>query len=173
MFADTSATLDDTPGPIPRFAGDQNPSIVFVCKLPVRSCFPWARHCERASLCYFTGQRLSISFRISSAHLSPSAIALTVAGTLAPPSYWASFLAARIDAAIRSTRLRPSSTHEAYHIRLLFAFKPMVRSFAQTSWRESTTGEFRAVQKPPPAMLRAICPRWDMLVCGRFHSRGR
>ena len=40
---------------------------------------------------------------------SLSAIALVVAGTRFPPSYLASFRVARIEAAIRSTRLRPSS----------------------------------------------------------------
>ena len=37
-------------------------------------------------------------------------MAATVAGTRAPLSYCASFRAARMEAAIRSTRLRPSST---------------------------------------------------------------
>ncbi len=56
------------------------------------------------------GQRSSIAFMISSAHRTASAIALMVAGTLFPPSNCASFRAARMLAAINSTRLRPSST---------------------------------------------------------------
>jgi len=56
------------------------------------------------------GQRSSIAFMISSAHRTASAIALTVAGTFFPPSNCASLRAARILAAINSTRLRPSST---------------------------------------------------------------
>jgi len=55
------------------------------------------------------GQRSSIAFMISSAHRTASAIALMVAGTLFPPSNCASLRAARILAAINSTRLRPSS----------------------------------------------------------------
>ena len=47
---------------------------------------------------------------ISSAQRTASAIALIVAGTLFPPSNCASLRAARILAAINSTRLRPSST---------------------------------------------------------------
>jgi len=43
---------------------------------------------------------------IRSAHRTASAMALTVAGTRAPLSYCASFRAARVLAAIRSTRLR-------------------------------------------------------------------
>ena len=50
----------------------------------------------------FTGHRLSISFMISSAHRTASAIAHIVARTRFPASYLASFRAARI------TRLRPS-----------------------------------------------------------------
>jgi hypothetical protein len=56
------------------------------------------------------GHRSSIAFMISSAHRTASEIALMVAGTLLPPSNCASFRAARILAAINSTRLRPSST---------------------------------------------------------------
>ena len=67
------------------------------------------------------GQRSSIAFMISSAHRTASAIALTVAGTLFPPSNRASFRAARIVAAINNTRLRPSSTRAFYHVRFLFA----------------------------------------------------
>ena len=48
-------------------------------------------------------------------------MALTVAGTRAPPSYCASLRAARILAAINSTRLRPSSTSAVYHFRFMFA----------------------------------------------------
>jgi hypothetical protein len=43
-----------------------------------------------------TGQRESISRIISSAHRTASAIAATVAGTRFPPSYCASFRAARM-----------------------------------------------------------------------------
>jgi len=50
------------------------------------------------------GQRSSIAFMISSAHCTASAIALTVAGTLFPLSNCASLRAARILAAISSTR---------------------------------------------------------------------
>jgi hypothetical protein len=50
-----------------------------------------------------------------------SAMALTVAGMRAPLSYGASFLAAKIEAAISNTRLRPSSTPAVYHLRLVFA----------------------------------------------------
>lgn len=56
------------------------------------------------------GQRRSISFRISSAQRTASAIALIVAGTRLPPSNCANLRAARIAAAISRTRLRPSST---------------------------------------------------------------
>jgi hypothetical protein len=56
------------------------------------------------------GQRSSMTFMISSAQRTASAIALTVAGTLFPPSNCASLRAARILAAINSRRLRPSST---------------------------------------------------------------
>jgi hypothetical protein len=59
---------------------------------------------------FLVGHRRSISAKICSAHLIESAMALTVAGTRFPPSYCASFLAAKIDAAINSTRFRPSST---------------------------------------------------------------
>ena len=62
------------------------------------------------------GHRSSIRRRISSAQRIASAIAVIVAGTLAPPSYWASFRAAKIEAAIRSTRFRPSSTNQDYHL---------------------------------------------------------
>ena len=53
------------------------------------------------------GHRSSIAFMISSAHRTASAMALIVAGTLFPPSNCASLRAARILAAINSTRLRP------------------------------------------------------------------
>jgi hypothetical protein len=58
---------------------------------------------------HFTGHRSSIRRKISSAHRIASAMALTVAGTLVPPSYCASFRAARIAAMIPITRLRLSS----------------------------------------------------------------
>jgi hypothetical protein len=59
--------------------------------------------------CPVVGYRRSISAKISSAQRIESAMALTVAGTRFPPSYCASFLAAKIDAAISRTRFRPSS----------------------------------------------------------------
>ncbi len=69
------------------------------------------------------GHRSSIAFMISSAHRTASAIALIVAGTLFPPSNCANLRAARILAAINSTRLRPSSTPTrvaySYFVRLL------------------------------------------------------
>jgi hypothetical protein len=67
------------------------------------------------------GHRSSIAFMISSAHRTASAIALIVAGTLFPPSNCASFRAARILAAINSTRLRPSSMQGRV------AYSPFVR----------------------------------------------
>jgi hypothetical protein len=54
----------------------------------------------------FTGHRSSIRRKISSAHLIASLIGLTVAETRVPPSYCASFRAARIAAMIPITRLR-------------------------------------------------------------------
>src|SRR5436853_47932 len=57
-----------------------------------------------------SGQRRSISFMIRSAQRIESAMALIVAGTCASLPYGASFRAARMLAAIKSTRLRPSST---------------------------------------------------------------
>ena len=56
------------------------------------------------------GHLSSISFMIASAHRTASEIAETVAGTLFPPSNGDNFRAARIAAAIKMTRLRPSST---------------------------------------------------------------
>jgi hypothetical protein len=53
------------------------------------------------------GRRSSIAFMISSAHRTASAIALIVAGTRFVASNCASLRAARILAAINSTRLRP------------------------------------------------------------------
>ena len=50
-------------------------------------------------------------------------MALTVAGTLAPLSYCASLRAARMLAAMSSTRLRPSSTAAVYHFRFVFAIR--------------------------------------------------
>jgi hypothetical protein len=67
-------------------------------------------------------QRLSTSSMILSAHRTASAIALIVAGTLAALSNCASFLAARIEAMIAMTRLRPSSIGAWYHsVRFMFA----------------------------------------------------
>jgi len=57
-----------------------------------------------------------MAFMISSAHRTASAIALIVAGTLFPPSNWASLRAASMLAAINSTRLRPSSTSKSVSI---------------------------------------------------------
>ena len=56
------------------------------------------------------GHRRSISHMISFAKRMASAIAFTVAGILGVLEYCASFRAASIAAAIRRTRLRPSST---------------------------------------------------------------
>jgi len=58
---------------------------------------------------------------IASAHRTASEIAETVAGTLLPPSNGDSFRAARIAAAIKITRLRPSSTPAYYTFRHIFA----------------------------------------------------
>ena len=51
------------------------------------------------------GHRSSIAFMISSAHRTASAMALSVAGTLFPPSNCASFRAARILAAINEPQV--------------------------------------------------------------------
>jgi hypothetical protein len=51
---------------------------------------------------------------IISAHRTASAIALTVAGIRVPPSYIASLRAARMLAAINSTRFLPSSIAACY-----------------------------------------------------------
>jgi len=56
-----------------------------------------------------SGQRRSITCMIRSAHRIASAMALIVAGTYASLPYLASFLAARMLAAIKSTRFRRSS----------------------------------------------------------------
>jgi hypothetical protein len=48
-------------------------------------------------------------------------MAQIVAGTRAPGSYCASFRAARMLAAISSTRLRPSSIEAVYQLRFVFA----------------------------------------------------
>jgi hypothetical protein len=55
--------------------------------------------------------RPASSFMISSAHRTASEIAATVAGTRLPPSYCASFRAARIATMMPITRLRDSSTY--------------------------------------------------------------
>ena len=70
------------------------------------------------------GKRSSIAFIISSAQRTASAIALRVAETLLPPSNCASLRAARMLAAINSTRLRPSSTSA------ILAYSPFVRLVA-------------------------------------------
>src|SRR5271155_6011126 len=67
------------------------------------------------------GQRSSIAFINSSAQRTASEIAATVAGTLFPPSNGDNFRAARIAAAIKMTRLRPSSTEA------ILAVSPFVR----------------------------------------------
>jgi hypothetical protein len=64
---------------------------------------------------------------ISSAHRTASAMAATVAGTRFPPSYCASFRAAKIDAAINKTRFRPSSTIASYHLSPLFRHQDVLR----------------------------------------------
>ena len=58
---------------------------------------------------------------ISSAQRTASEIAATVAGTRFPLSYCASFRAAKMLAAISSTRLRPSSIEAVYQLRFVFA----------------------------------------------------
>ena len=69
-----------------------------------------AWHCPISGAQFLAGHRSSIAFIISSAHRTASAIALRVAGTLFLPSNCASLRAARIVAAIRSTRLQPYET---------------------------------------------------------------
>jgi hypothetical protein len=59
---------------------------------------------------------------IRSAIVIASAMADSNAGD-GRPSQFASLRAARMLAAISKTRLRPSSTAEIYHVRLLFAMK--------------------------------------------------
>src|SRR5579863_8748633 len=70
---------------------------------------------------HFAGQCRSISVMMSSAHRTVSEMAATVAGTRLPPSHCASFLGARIAAAMSSTRLHPSSTRACYNFRHVFA----------------------------------------------------
>ena len=67
------------------------------------------------------GHRSSIARMICSAQRTASPIAVIVAGTLTPPSYCASLRAAKMLAAMSSTRLRPSSTGKIYQFRRLFA----------------------------------------------------
>lgn len=67
------------------------------------------------------GHFLSIAAKILSAQQTASSMAAIVAGTRASGGYWASFLAAKIEAAISTTRLRPSSTQAVYVFRRLFA----------------------------------------------------
>jgi hypothetical protein len=59
---------------------------------------------------HFSGHRRSISVKICSAQMTTSANAQMVAGTFGPDGYCASFRAARMEEAISSARLRPSST---------------------------------------------------------------
>ena len=66
-------------------------------------------HFSFPRLLTFVGHRRSISAMISSAQRIESVIAQMVAGIRAPPSNCASFLAAKMLAAINRTRLRPSS----------------------------------------------------------------
>jgi hypothetical protein len=89
------------------------------------------------------GQRSSIAFMISSAHLTASAIALTVAGTLFPPSNCASFRAARIPATIANTRLRPSSTVLFQQFRFWFAIMKTGVGIVQSCWNDVSTMTFR------------------------------
>jgi hypothetical protein len=70
---------------------------------------PTAEQC-RADQRLWLGQRSSMTRRICSAQRTAFSIAMMVAGTFVPPSYCASFRAARMLAAISKTRLRPSST---------------------------------------------------------------
>jgi hypothetical protein len=74
-------------------------------------------------ICSYPGWTIAGRFprMISSAQRTASEIAATVAGTRFPPSYCANFRAARILAAINSTRLRPLSTGQVYQFRVLFA----------------------------------------------------
>ena len=66
------------------------------------------------------GHLLSILAMIRSAIAMASAMADSNAGE-GRPSQFASFLTARMLAAMSNTRLRPSSTETVYHIRYLFA----------------------------------------------------
>jgi hypothetical protein len=69
------------------------------------------RSCDIATS--VVGQRLSILLRILSANEIESAMVLSSTGE-GRPSQWANLRAARIAAAMRSTRLRPSSTCPSY-----------------------------------------------------------
>src|SRR5262249_24788549 len=77
-------------------------------------------------MAHLTGQRRSISRIISSAHRIASLIAAMVAGTRLLPSYCESFRAARIAAAIKSTRLRPSSTNASLASSLFLRYNPIL-----------------------------------------------
>lgn len=59
---------------------------------------------------------------------------LAVAGTLFPPSYGPSFLAARIDAAISNTPLRPSSTER---VSIFVFYSPL----CLVEWMREVAGE--------------------------------
>jgi hypothetical protein len=72
-------------------------------ELPLRNTVWWGYS-------YSAGHLSSIFAMICSAQRIASAMAATVAGTRAPESCCDNFLAARMEAAISSTRLRPSST---------------------------------------------------------------
>src|SRR6266849_2956476 len=120
---------------------------------------------------HFAGHRRSISVRICSAYRIASAIALIVAGTRAGASYCASFRAARMAAAISSTRFRPSSIPAGYHIRFSFAIK--CANIGSTVTDEETIdfqerdftcpycGKETVVESPMDTILmgRAICER--------------
>lgn len=69
-----------------------------------------------------SGQRSSIVRIIRSAILIESEIAAINFGDADPPFQSASLRAAKIDAAISSTRFLPSSIGARYHIRLIFAY---------------------------------------------------
>jgi hypothetical protein len=80
-------------------------------------------------------------------------MALTVAGTRAPLSYCASLRAAKIEAAISSTRLRPSSTVAVYQIRRLFA-----TTFQETAGGlREIAGAVAGLAQEPPVLGSFLC----------------
>jgi len=74
-----------------------------------------------------SGQRSSIVRIIRSAILIESEIAAINFGDGDPPFQSATLRAAKIDAAISSTRFLPSSIGARYHIRLIFAYLLFLR----------------------------------------------